>query len=132
MQCSQPGCAEISNYRKELQLLTGASDDKESRSSTSERGQEDLLGKDAFDQEIDLAEGEMAEEEPDQDRLDELCQYKDAACRDWQWVSPWRSFMEPVGTGDGWREADMERNWGAFGMHAALTFKAATSLGISA
>ena len=73
VQCSRPGCAELSNYRRrELQLLLEASDDEESRSSTSERGQEDLLGEGASDQEIDSAEGEMAEEEPDQDRLDEL------------------------------------------------------------
>ena len=47
VQCSQPGCAGLRNYRRrELQLLLGASDDKESRSSASERGQEDPLSED--------------------------------------------------------------------------------------
>ena len=73
VQCSRLGSAELSNYRcKELQLLVGVSDDEESQPSTSEMGQEILLGKDMSGQEIDLVEREMAEEEPDQDRLDEL------------------------------------------------------------
>ena len=73
VQCSQPGCTETSNYcRRELQLLTEASDDEESQSSASERGQEDLLDEDGSDQGIDLTEGEIAEGGPDQDRLDEL------------------------------------------------------------
>ena len=72
VQCSQPGCAGLSKYRRrEIQLLLEASDDEESRSSASERGQDNLLDRDASDREIDLAEEEMAEEGPDQDRLDE-------------------------------------------------------------
>ena len=72
VQCSRPGCTGRSNYRRrELHLLLEASDDEESRSSASERGQEDLLDEDSSDREIDLAEEEMAEEEPDRDCFDE-------------------------------------------------------------
>ena len=72
VQCSWPGCAGLSNYRRrELQLLLEASDDEKSQSSASERGQEDLLSADASDREINLVEEEMAEEEPDRDRYDE-------------------------------------------------------------
>ena len=69
MQCSRPGYAGFRNYRRrELQLLLGASDDEESRSSTSERNQEDLLSDEVSDQEINL-EGD--ERDPDQDSIDE-------------------------------------------------------------
>ena len=72
VQCSRPGYAGLRNYRrKELQLLLGASDDEESRSLTSERGQEDPLSDEVSDQEINLAEEEIAEKEPDQDSLNE-------------------------------------------------------------
>ena len=65
VQCSRPGCAGLRNYRrKELQLLLGASDDEESRSSTSERGQEDRWSDGVSDQGNDLAEEELAEKEP--------------------------------------------------------------------
>ena len=67
VQCSRPDYAGLQNYRrKELQLLLGASDDEESRSSTSEGGQEDPLSDEASDQEINLTG-----EEPDQDSFDE-------------------------------------------------------------
>ena len=73
VQCSRLGCNEVSNYRrKELRLLAGLSDDEESRSSASEGGQEDFLDRDMSDQEMDLAEREMAEEGPDHDIFDEL------------------------------------------------------------
>ena len=72
VQCSRPGCAGLRNYsRRELQLLVGASDDDEGRSSMSERSQEDPLSDEASDQEVSLAEGEMAEKGPGQDCLDE-------------------------------------------------------------
>ena len=65
VQCSRPGCAGLRNYRRrELQLLLGASDDEESRSSTSERGPEDPLSDGVSDQENDLAEEDMAEKGP--------------------------------------------------------------------
>ena len=72
VQCSRPGCAGLRNYRRrELQLLLGASDDEESRSSASERGQEDPLIDNVSDREVNLAEEEMAEEEPGRDCFDE-------------------------------------------------------------
>ena len=72
VQCSRLGCVEIGNYRcKELQVLAEASDDEESQPLTSEMGQEDLLDRDMSGQVMDLAEKEIAEEEPDQDRPDE-------------------------------------------------------------
>ena len=73
VQCSRIGCDEISNYRrKELQLLTELPDDEESRSSISEMGQEDLLGRDMSDQEVDLEGRVMEAEEPDHESHDEL------------------------------------------------------------
>ena len=72
MRCSRPGYAGLRNYRRrELQLLLGASDDEESRSSTSEKDQEDPWSDDVSDQEINLTEEERAEKEPDQDSFDE-------------------------------------------------------------
>ena len=73
VQCSRPGYAGLRNYRrKELQLLLGASDDEESRSSASEKGMEDSLDEGASDQEDDLVDEGMAEERPCQDSSDEL------------------------------------------------------------
>ena len=67
VQCSRIGCDKISNYRrKELQLLTEPSDDKESRSSTSEMGQKDFLDRDVADQEMDLEQRVMGADGPDQ------------------------------------------------------------------
>ena len=68
VQSSRLDCDGISNYRrKELQLLAELSDDEESRSSASGVGQEDFLDRDMSDQEIDLAERQMAEEGPEHD-----------------------------------------------------------------
>ena len=76
VQCSRPGCAglRIRNYRRrELQLLLGASDAEEGRSSTSERGPGGPLSDAVSGQENDLAEDseEMAEKEPYQGSSDE-------------------------------------------------------------
>ena len=62
----------LRNYRRrELQLLLGVSDDEESRSSTSERGQESPLSEEASDQGVNLMEEQMAAKEPGQNSLDE-------------------------------------------------------------
>ena len=73
VQCSRPGEAGCRNYcRKELQLLLEASDDEESRSSTSGRSGEDPLSDGASDREDGLGNEGMAEEGPYQDSSDEL------------------------------------------------------------
>ena len=73
VQCSRPGEAGSRNYRRrELQLLLEASDDEESRSSTSERNGEDPLSDGASDREDGLVDEGMAEEGPCQDSSDEL------------------------------------------------------------
>ena len=73
VQCSRPGYTGLRNYRrKELQLLLGASDDEESRSSASGKDGEDPLSDGASDQEGSLADERMAGEGPYQDSSDEL------------------------------------------------------------
>ena len=73
VQCSRPGEAGPRNYRRrELQLLLGASDDEESRSSASEKGGEDPLSDGASDQEDSLVKKRMAAEGPYQSSSDEL------------------------------------------------------------
>lgn len=53
VQCSRPGSAGLRSYRRrELQLLSGTSDDGESHSSESERDEEDPLSDGASDQEV--------------------------------------------------------------------------------
>ena len=57
VQCSWPGYTGLRNYRRrELQLLIEASDDEESRSSTSERNGEDPLSDGASDREDGLVD----------------------------------------------------------------------------
>ena len=63
VQCIRPGYTGLRNYRRrELKLLLGASDDEESRSSASERGQEDFVSESTSNQEVNLAEEEVAGE----------------------------------------------------------------------
>ena len=80
---------------------------------TLERGQgdSDPLSDEVSDQEINLAEDEK---EPDQDHdsLDETWQCKDGTGRGWRCVSSGRSSVAAVGAGDGYYEADLERNFG--------------------
>ena len=69
---SRPGGAGVRNYRRrELQLLSGISDDEESRASGSERDREEPLSDGDPDQEVRLREGEMAGGGPGQDGLNE-------------------------------------------------------------
>ena len=76
VRCSQPGYTGLRNYRcRELQLLLGASDDKEGRSSASGKDGEDPLSDGASDQEGSLADEGMAGEGPYQDSSNELWQY---------------------------------------------------------
>ena len=73
VQCSRPGEAGLRNYRRrELQLLLGASDDEESRSSASEKDDVGPLSTDASDLEDGSEDVGMAAEGPCQDSSDEL------------------------------------------------------------
>ena len=73
VQCSRPGEAGCRNYRrKELQLLLSVSDGEKSRSSASEKDDEDLSSEDASDREDSLEDAGMAAEGPCQDSSNEL------------------------------------------------------------
>ena len=73
VQCNRLGEVGCRNYRRrELQLLLDVSDGEESRSSASEKDDEDPLSDDASDREGSLEDAGMVAEGPDQDSSDEL------------------------------------------------------------
>jgi hypothetical protein len=73
VQCNRPGEAGCRNYRrKELQLLLNVPDGEESRSSASEKDDEDVSSDDASDRGDGLEDAGMVAEGPGQGSSDEL------------------------------------------------------------